>query len=217
MPFLAPIQDQLKQIIDTGYSRNTTVAAAAPPALTNSPVSPVVAQAAKTSPTEALATPQAPLVSVADVPAEAQIQTNQTSTVVPPKTAKQSVTPADEPPTNVSDSTTGETVPVPAAVSQPQTPTADPVRDTTTTTTTTTTTNTNTNTVNETQRDPTSASHDRRIGADAANSPGDSAAVDAGTAPKHPATAGGDKPNPHNAAESEHDGSHSAADSDHEE
>jgi hypothetical protein len=211
MPFLAPIQDQLKQIIDTGYSRNTTVAAAAPPALTNSPVTPAVAPAAKTPPTEPLSTRQVAQVSVADVPADARIQTNQTPTVVP-KTAKQPVTPSGDPPAKVSDSTTGDTAPAPTASSQPQAPTADPVRDTTSATATTTATNT----VNETKRAPRSASHDRQVGADAAGSPADSATVDAGTAPKHPVTASGDKPNPHTAAESQHDDSHSAADSDHE-
>jgi hypothetical protein len=135
---------------------------------------------------------------------------------VVPKTAKQPVTPSGDSPAKVSDSTTGDTAPAPTASSQPQAPTANPVRDKTSTTVTTTATTTATNTVNETKRAPRSASHDRQVGADAASSPADSATVDAGTAPKHPATATGDKPNPHTAAESEHDDSHSAADSDHE-
>jgi hypothetical protein len=230
MPFLAPIQDQLKQIIDTGYSRNATVAAPAPAALTNSTPSPtpspVVAQPAKTSLTEALPTLQAPPASVADVPADAQTQTNQTPAVVP-ETAKQPVAQVADLPAKVSSPTTGDTAAAPAASSEPEAPTANPVPDavkTTATNTTTANTNTatNTNTNTETKRPQRSAKHERRASADAADSSGDSATANSGTAdsdtaPKRPTTAKGDGPNPHTAAESKHGDRSSATESDHEE
>jgi hypothetical protein len=223
MPFLAPIQDQLKQIIDTGYSRNATVAAPAPAALTNSTPSPtpspVVAQPAKMSLTEALPTLQAPPASVADAPADApadaQTQTNQTPAVVP-ETAKQPVAQVADLPTTVSNPTTGDTAAAPAASSEPEAPTANPVPDAVKTTAT------NTNTNKETKRPQRSGKHERRASADAADSSGDSATANPGTAdsdtaPKRPTTAKGDGPNPHTAAESKHGDRSSATESDHEE
>jgi hypothetical protein len=224
MPFLAPIQDQLKQIIDAGYSRNATVAAPAPAALTNSTPSPtpspVVAQPAKTSLSEALPTLQTPPASVADAPADAQTQTNQTPAVVP-ETAKQPVAQVADLPTTVSNPTTSDTVAAPAASSEPEAPTATPVPDAVKATATATAT-ANTNTVNEAKRPLRSAKHERRASADAADSSSDSATANSGTAdsdtaPKRPTTAKGDGPNPHTAAESKHGDRSSATESDHEE
>jgi hypothetical protein len=219
LPFLAPMQDQLKQIIDTGYSRNDPVATSAPVALARSRENPVVAPA-KAAPTDAPTTLRAPQAGAEDT----QTQTNQTVADVP-KTVEQRVTQVrDVPPATVSKSTTGDTAPATSAPSKPEAPTANPVRDADETTTTTTTTananaNTNTNTTHtntadETKRPRKSATDRVRPGADTAASTSDTGTADSDTPTKHRTAAAKDeRPNRHTTAESGDDSPHSAAES----
>jgi hypothetical protein len=215
LPFLAPMQDQLKQMIDTGYSRNDPVATVAPLASTRSTETPLVAPATAAS-SDAPTTLRAPQASVEDT----QAQTNQTVVDVP-KTVEQPVTLArDLPPATVSKSTTGDTAPTTSALSQPEAPTAKPVRDADETTKTT---NATTNTVNETKRPRKSASDSVRPGADTAASTSDTGTADSdtptkhrGTPTKHRAAAEDEQQNRHTTAESEHDNQHGSANSEHE-
>ncbi len=209
LPFLAPIQDQLKQIIDAGYSRNDPVATPAPVALARSTESPVVASANAAS-TDAPTTLQAPPAGGEDI----QTQTDQAVADVP-KTVQQPVAKARDLPTATAPkSTTDESAPATSALSKPEAPTASPVRDADETTDTTTTNMTATNAANEAKPPRKSPTDGVRPGADTAASTSDTGTADSDTPTKHRTAAAKDeRPNRHTTAESEHDNQHGSTDS----
>jgi hypothetical protein len=216
LPFLAPMQDQLKQIIDAGYSRNDPVATPAPLASTRSTESPVVATA-NTAPTDAPTTLRAPQASVEGTQDQTDL-TDQTIAEVP-KTAKQPVAQVrDFPPATVSKSTTDASAPTTSALSEPEAPTANPVGDADETTDTT-----KSNAASEAKRPRKSASESVRPGADAAASASDTGTADSDTPTKrrdtptkHRGATEDEQPSRHTTAESEHDNQHESANSEHE-
>ncbi|MDT5178230.1 MAG: hypothetical protein QOJ95_2428 [Mycobacterium sp.] len=223
MPFLAPIQDQLKQMIDAGYSRNDAVATPAPLAPTPSIQSTAVA--ARSVATAQVDVPATPDTSQAGVE-EAPIQTDQTSADVP-KAVRQAVAKtSDTLPAQASESTTADTASAVSAPSEPQTPAAKPVSDAPSTTATHTDTPSTKNADTDSDA-PAVSTRALKPGHDKGRKTADSAAAtnDPTTATKRAAATDADGPkraaatestreNRHRTAKSGNDGQAGAGESD---